>query len=83
MRDIMQGGEENPKAPMGNNCRPTLAVNNRPVRTNINFHNPVLSSNLTINYEFALLRHPRPSSDIFTPLRGVKPPPTSWETTPP
>ncbi len=41
LRDIMQGDEKNPKVPMENNCRPTMPPNDRPVRTNINFPNPV------------------------------------------
>ena len=41
LRDIMQGDEENPKVPMENNCRPVMPPNHRPIRTNINFPNPV------------------------------------------
>ena len=37
----MQGDEENPKIPMGDNCRPPQRVNDRTVATNINFANPV------------------------------------------
>ena len=41
MRDIMQGDENNPKVPMENNCRPTMPLHFRPVRTNINFQSSV------------------------------------------
>lgn len=40
MRDVMQGDENNPKVPMENNCRPTMPLHHRPVRTNINFQSP-------------------------------------------
>jgi len=42
MRDVMQGDEDNPKVPMENNCRLQMPINNRVVRTNINFQSPVL-----------------------------------------
>ena len=44
LRDIMQGDESNPQVPMENNARPTMPVNHRVVRTNINFPHKVSSS---------------------------------------
>jgi len=41
MRDVMQGDENNPKVPMENNCRLQMPINNRVMRTNINFQSPV------------------------------------------
>lgn len=41
MRDVMQGDEDNPKVPMENNCRLQMPINNRVVRTNINFQSMV------------------------------------------
>lgn len=41
LRDLMQGDEIEPKIPMENNCRPTMQLHDRPIRTNINFHPPV------------------------------------------
>jgi len=41
MRDVMQGDVNNPKVPMENNCRLQMPINNRVVRTNINFRSPV------------------------------------------
>jgi len=40
----MQGDSSNPKVPIYNNYRPTQPAHQRPVRTNINFHNPVSDS---------------------------------------
>nr|XP_042912727.1 carbonic anhydrase-related protein 10 [Parasteatoda tepidariorum] len=37
LRKLMQGAENNPKAPLGNNFRPPLPLNQRVVRTNIDF----------------------------------------------
>ena len=41
LRDIMQGDKNNPKIGMENNSRPTSPLNNRPVRTNIDYPAPV------------------------------------------
>lgn len=35
LRRVMQGDKENPKFPMYKNCRPTMSVQHRPIRTNI------------------------------------------------
>ncbi|CAG0920577.1 unnamed protein product [Notodromas monacha] len=37
LRQLMQGGAQAPKAPLGNNFRPPHPTHYRPVRTNINF----------------------------------------------
>ncbi|ELU00171.1 hypothetical protein CAPTEDRAFT_169831 [Capitella teleta] len=37
LRGVMQGDEANNKTTMENNCRPTMPVHQRPIRTNINF----------------------------------------------
>jgi len=41
MREVMQGDASNPKVTMGNNYRPVMQIQQRTVRTNINFNNPV------------------------------------------
>ncbi|KAB0798908.1 hypothetical protein PPYR_06788 [Photinus pyralis] len=38
LRKLMQGSQEAPKAPLGNNARPLQPLHHRTVRTNINFH---------------------------------------------
>lgn len=37
LRRLMQGDEKNPKAPLADNFRPTLDLNQRSIRTNIDF----------------------------------------------
>ncbi|GAB6019183.1 hypothetical protein CHUAL_000802 [Chamberlinius hualienensis] len=37
LRELMQGDNEMPTAPLGNNFRPPLALHHRPLRTNIDF----------------------------------------------
>lgn len=37
LRRLMQGSEETPKAPLGNNARPLQPLHHRTVRTNIDF----------------------------------------------
>lgn len=37
LRELNQGQEDSPKAPLGNNFRPHLPLHHRPVRTNIDF----------------------------------------------
>lgn len=37
LRKLMQGSEQTPKAPLGNNARPLQALHHRTVRTNIDF----------------------------------------------
>lgn len=39
LRRLMQGSEETPKAPLGNNARPLQPLHHRTVRTNIDFGN--------------------------------------------
>lgn len=39
LRRLMQGSEQAPKAPLGNNARPLQPLHHRTVRTNIDFHN--------------------------------------------
>lgn len=39
----MQGSEQAPKAPLGNNARPLQPLHHRTVRTNIDFHNQQVS----------------------------------------
>ncbi|XP_049826123.1 carbonic anhydrase-related protein 10 [Aethina tumida] len=39
LRKLMQGSEEAPKAPLGNNARPVQPLHQRTIRTNINFRN--------------------------------------------
>jgi len=53
MRDVMQGDENNPKVPMENNCRLQMPINNRVVRTNINFRSPVIHP-ISKNVQFLL-----------------------------
>ncbi|KAI8440877.1 hypothetical protein MSG28_009179 [Choristoneura fumiferana] len=38
LRRLMQGSEQSPKAPLGNNARPSQPLHHRTVRTNINFN---------------------------------------------
>lgn len=44
LRKLMQGSEEAPKAPLGNNARPLQPLHHRTIRTNINFQNQVAGS---------------------------------------
>ncbi|KAK9875581.1 hypothetical protein WA026_009384 [Henosepilachna vigintioctopunctata] len=37
LRKLMQGSEDAPKAPLGNNARPIQPLHQRTIRTNINF----------------------------------------------
>lgn len=37
LRRLMQGSEQSPKAPLGNNARPLQPLHHRTVRTNIDF----------------------------------------------
>lgn len=52
LRKLMQGSEESPKAPLGNNARPIQPLHQRTIRTNINFGNskhkgcPTMEQNL-------------------------------------
>lgn len=39
LRKLMQGSQEIPKAPLGNNARPLQPLHHRTVRTNIDFQN--------------------------------------------
>uniref|UniRef100_A0A182W4B9 Alpha-carbonic anhydrase domain-containing protein n=1 Tax=Anopheles minimus TaxID=112268 RepID=A0A182W4B9_9DIPT len=43
LRKLMQGSEQTPKAPLGNNARPLQALHHRTVRTNIDFANTGVS----------------------------------------
>lgn len=52
LRLLMQGPEESPKAPLGNNARPIQPLHQRTIRTNINFGNSKVSSK-----SFRLLNH--------------------------
>ncbi|XP_017886963.1 carbonic anhydrase-related protein 10-like isoform X4 [Ceratina calcarata] len=38
LRRLMQGPQNTPKAPLGNNSRPIQDLNHRTIRTNIDFH---------------------------------------------
>ncbi|XP_026672784.1 carbonic anhydrase-related protein 10-like isoform X5 [Ceratina calcarata] len=40
LRRLMQGPQNTPKAPLGNNSRPIQDLNHRTIRTNIDFHKP-------------------------------------------
>lgn len=44
LRKLMQGSEEAPKAPLGNNARPVQPLYQRTIRTNINFKNSEVST---------------------------------------
>ena len=44
LRRLMQGSEQSPKAPLGNNARPLQPLHHRTVRTNIDFQNAKVSS---------------------------------------
>ena len=46
LRKLMQGDEQNLKAPLSDNFRRIQMLNNRPIRTNINFSNSVSNYNL-------------------------------------
>lgn len=48
----MQGSEEAPKAPLGNNARPVQPLHQRTIRTNINFRN----SEVSISSSFLIQR---------------------------
>lgn len=50
----MQGSEEAPKAPLGNNARPVQPLHQRTIRTNINFRN----SEVSISTSFLIQRIP-------------------------
>ena len=43
LRKLMQGEPDSPKAPLGNNFRPTQPINHRFVRTNIDFQRKVMT----------------------------------------
>lgn len=50
----MQGSEETPKAPLGNNARPLQPLHHRTVRTNIDFQSqqvsfPILQKIINLN----------------------------------
>lgn len=38
LRRLMQGSEQTPKAPLGNNARPLQQLHHRTIRTNIDFN---------------------------------------------
>lgn len=42
----MQGDEKNPKAPLADNFRPVLSLNQRTIRTNIDFKRPPVSKEI-------------------------------------
>ncbi|CAH1776302.1 unnamed protein product [Owenia fusiformis] len=60
LRQAMTGDEENPNDPMANNNRPTMSLNRRTIRTNINFADPrpgcTMKKNLTYHANFPVLR---------------------------
>lgn len=43
LRRLMQGSEQTPKAPLGNNARPLQPLHHRTVRTNIDFQSQKVS----------------------------------------
>ncbi|KAF8791586.1 hypothetical protein HNY73_006428 [Argiope bruennichi] len=49
LRRLMQGDERNPKAPLADNFRPTLDLNQRSIRTNIEFRRKPGSECPTMN----------------------------------
>lgn len=51
----MQGSEQAPKAPLGNNARPLQPLHHRTVRTNIDFHNRQVSPQFFF-YNFMILK---------------------------
>jgi Eukaryotic-type carbonic anhydrase len=44
LRRLMQGSEQTPKAPLGNNARPLQQLHHRTIRTNIDFNKVSVSS---------------------------------------
>ncbi|ESN96351.1 hypothetical protein HELRODRAFT_68435, partial [Helobdella robusta] len=52
LRSLRSGSEENPKGPLVDNNRGSQPLNRRPLRTNINFNNPV--SSLCTSFTFKL-----------------------------
>lgn len=48
LRRLMQGSEQTPKAPLGNNARPIQNLHHRTVRTNIDFKQSKVSKNRII-----------------------------------
>jgi hypothetical protein len=50
----MQGSEQTPKAPLGNNARPLQPLHHRTIRTNIDFNNKVMFDNLFIYHKTVL-----------------------------
>jgi hypothetical protein len=53
LRKLMQGTEETPKAPLGNNARPLQELHHRTVRTNIDFKKDEVRNN-TCTSAFAI-----------------------------
>lgn len=49
LRRLMQGSEQTPKAPLGNNARPVQSLHHRTVRTNIDFKQSKVSKNRVIS----------------------------------
>ncbi|KAJ8301452.1 hypothetical protein KUTeg_020439 [Tegillarca granosa] len=48
-RKLNQKGEDDPETLLEENYRPTMPVNNRPIRTNINFVNPTKSCTMRVD----------------------------------
>lgn len=51
LRKLMQGSEEAPKAPLGNNARPIQPLHQRTIRTNINFKKAEINNCPTMHKE--------------------------------
>ncbi|XP_017775469.1 PREDICTED: carbonic anhydrase-related protein 10-like [Nicrophorus vespilloides] len=65
LRKLMQGTEDAPKAPLGNNARPIQPLHHRTIRTNINFQNqPTKNSNCPSMYKEMYYKANKWSPDV-------------------
>lgn len=67
LRRLMQGNEQTPKAPLGNNARPLQPLHHRTVRTNIDFMN----TNKVRDPPAAPISNDRPEGGFNHPLRNT------------
>lgn len=49
LRTLMQGEKDLPKAPLGNNVRPSMPLHYRTILTNIDFKKTPVSTNIPVN----------------------------------
>ena len=65
LRKLMQGEEDLPKGPLGNNFRPIQPINARPVRTNINFKKKQVNDKICARFDTKTLFAAQFSENLF------------------